>query len=155
MDSHVKRLRTLARAANRCGIGPMLSIIPGSIQETALGQVQFPSPESGSYEEAGITGVEMQALSSRDNALAGNNASNSVQSGRLGMHRLWEEDRSESDMASNSSEYDQESLDIDQRAGLLLFALQTPSQASWLQMLRSIPSSRFQEREYFSDLSTC
>ena len=45
MDSHAKRLRTLARAAHRCGIGDMLHVTPGSIQESASGQLQLPGHE--------------------------------------------------------------------------------------------------------------
>ena len=44
MDSHAKRLRPLSRAAHRCGVGSFLSIVPGSIQESASGQIQLPEP---------------------------------------------------------------------------------------------------------------
>lgn len=43
MDIHSKRLRALARAAKRSGVGPMLVISTGSVQDMACGIVEPPA----------------------------------------------------------------------------------------------------------------
>ena len=115
MDSHKKRLRTLARAANRCGIGPMLSIIPGSIQETAAGVVDL--PQSGSLGEGDrlATSRDSHQNESTCDQATGNF---SVQRGAsANRSSLWDDD-GETETSVSGLEYDLDSLNADFSEGL-------------------------------------